>query len=82
MDIVVLNLDFTDLCGFYIPCGVGEKRGGRGVQNCLSFTVLQCLGGWGWGSFIHFLALFKVEKMQLYNLEDEWFIILSTIFIQ
>lgn len=27
VDIVVLNLDFTDICGFYIPCGVGEKRG-------------------------------------------------------
>lgn len=28
VDIVVLNLDFTDLCGFYITCRVGEKRGG------------------------------------------------------
>lgn len=31
VDIVVLNLDFTDLCGFYITCGVGEKRGREGV---------------------------------------------------
>ncbi len=37
VDIVVLNLDFTDLCGFYITCGVGEKRGRFGGWELFVF---------------------------------------------
>lgn len=61
VDIVVLNLDFTDLCRFYITCGVGEMRGEGGglrVVCLLQMGVQICSLG---DPFIYFLALFKVQ---------------------
>lgn len=57
-----LNLDFTDLCRFYITCWVGEKREGAGGVCLLQWLFI--------GRSVHPLLGTQGSQMQMHSLED------------
>lgn len=71
VDIVVLNLDFTDLCRFYITCGLGEKGGGGWGGRELFVFYSGCSKPLIGRSIHLFLGTLQGSKMQMYSSEDE-----------
>ncbi len=80
--LLFLNLDFTDLCGFYISCRVGEKRAGlRVVFYNGGFKAFhwEINSSTSW----HSSKLKKILKKQLYSLIDETiYNFVNSVFIQ